>query len=68
MASNSAACCIRKYSQPSRKSAFPNASIGNPGNAGNGPPIKTFGGDDFGKIVLNALIPESFDTSQIPVG
>jgi hypothetical protein len=37
------------------------ASIGNPGETGTGPPIKTFGGDDFG---INShsmfLIPVTF--------
>ena len=34
---------------PTAKSpSFPNASIGNPGEILTGPPIKTFGGDNFG--------------------
>jgi hypothetical protein len=31
-----------------QSSSFPNVSIGNPGEKGTGPPIKTFGGDAFG--------------------
>src|SRR6266536_6226091 len=35
----------KSYSQ---SPSFPNAAIGNPGETGTGPPIKTFGGDAFG--------------------
>ena len=33
---------------PIRSLSFPNTPIGNPGETGTGPPIKTFGGDAFG--------------------
>jgi hypothetical protein len=31
--------------------SFPHASSGNPGESGSGPPIKTFGGDEIGKVL-----------------
>src|SRR5687768_7944807 len=34
---------------PSRAHSFPHASSGNPGEFRTGPPIKTFGGDDWGR-------------------
>ncbi len=45
---NSPAACCLFISSPYRSPSFPNASIGNPGETGTGPPIKTFGGDDSG--------------------
>ncbi len=40
---------LRKiYFQTSKSLSFPNASIGNPAETLPGPPIKTFGGDNFG--------------------
>jgi hypothetical protein len=42
------AAIIESYFQTSQSPSFPNASIGNPGENGTGPPIKTFGGDAFG--------------------
>src|SRR3990167_7936928 len=40
--------------------SFPHALSGNPGETLTGPPIKTFGGDNFGKIITNDfLIPRS---------
>jgi hypothetical protein len=35
--------------------SFPHAFSGNPGGIRTGPPIKTFGGDDFG---VASLLPE----------
>jgi hypothetical protein len=37
---------------PSRAHSFPHALSGNPGETGTGPPIKTFGGDAFGIILI----------------
>ena len=54
----------KSYSQPSKSLSFPNASIGNPSETLTGPPIKTFGGDNFG---INShkcfLIPETLCTT-----
>src|SRR4029453_15961329 len=41
----SAVFCEKNFFQ---SPSFPNVSIGNPGETGTGPPIKTFGGDAFG--------------------
>jgi hypothetical protein len=40
-----------KRSSPTSPS-FPRAFSGNPGGIRTGPPIKTFGGDDFGVVSL----------------
>ena len=37
----------KSYSQTSKSLSFPNALIGNPDETMTGPPIKTFGGDNF---------------------
>src|SRR6266702_6084424 len=53
--SNSPACCAMRIPTPS----FPHAFSGNPGETLTGPPIKTFGGDDFGETLINVfLIPQ----------
>jgi hypothetical protein len=53
---------VRPLNPNSRTSvSFPHASSGNPGETGTGPPINTFGGDDFAKS-------QSFSSTAIFAG
>jgi NitT/TauT family transport system substrate-binding protein len=56
------AACLKAHFHSSKGLSFPKVFIGNPGESIAGPPIKTFGGDDFG---TNA---HSLITGQVGAG